>query len=80
MFVRFVLSLVFAVLSASFVVAQSSIVYPTTVASSASALQTAYGYTYAGCYNETVGFASTGGIRALPDMQVSVVALAGFDR
>ncbi|EME81283.1 uncharacterized protein MYCFIDRAFT_176579 [Pseudocercospora fijiensis CIRAD86] len=41
------------------------IVYPTTAAPSATPLASAYGYVYAGCWNETVSVANSGGIRAL---------------
>ena len=65
------LSFLLAFLLASFVVAQdSSIVNPTTAAASATALPSASGYTYLGCYNETVNIANAGGARALPDMSV----------
>ncbi|KAK5119512.1 hypothetical protein LTR85_007612 [Meristemomyces frigidus] len=59
----FLLTAVLACLTAA-----QSIVNPTTAAASATALASAYGYTYAGCYNETTGFAGSGGARALADM------------
>lgn len=63
------LSLLIATVFICFTAAQS-IVEPTTAAASATALASAYGYTYAGCYNETTGIAGAGGARALPDMSV----------
>lgn len=46
--------------------AQESIVNPTTAASGAVAIPTGTnGYTYVGCYNETVNVANSGGVRAL---------------
>ena len=71
MFHRFVLSLAFALLLASFAAAQS-IVNPTTAAASATAVPTVFGYVYAGCFNETTGFPGSGGRRALSDMSVSI--------
>ncbi|KXS99386.1 hypothetical protein AC579_8802 [Pseudocercospora musae] len=48
------------------VVAQdTSIVNPTTAAASATAIPSARGYAYAGCWNETVYVANSGGVRAL---------------
>jgi hypothetical protein len=51
----------------SLISAQSStnIVYPTRAASSASTLQSGFGYKYMGCYNETSGVSGSGGVRAL---------------
>ncbi|KAF2722373.1 hypothetical protein K431DRAFT_245310 [Polychaeton citri CBS 116435] len=45
----------------------STIVYPTTAAASATILPSASGYTYAGCYNETVNYPGSSGARALQD-------------
>ncbi|KAF2773646.1 WSC-domain-containing protein [Teratosphaeria nubilosa] len=47
------------------VVARETIVNPTTAAAGATPLPSAFGYTYAGCWNETVGFPGAGGVRAL---------------
>ncbi|TKA30489.1 hypothetical protein B0A50_02717 [Salinomyces thailandicus] len=62
--------LLLAALYASLVLAQqdTSIVYPTTAAATATPLPSAHGYTYAGCYNETTRIKNAGGVRALPDM------------
>ena len=38
---------------------------PVTAAASATVGASAHGYTYAGCYNETIGFSNTTGARAL---------------
>lgn len=38
---------------------------PTTVAPSPTALAGAHGYSYVGCWNETVGFRGSGGVRAM---------------
>lgn len=55
------------------VVAQdTSIVIPTTAAPSATPLPNAEGYTYAGCWNETVEVAKAGGVRALAERGNSV--------
>lgn len=43
----------------------TSIINPTTAAASAAPLQTASGYSYVGCWNETTGIANAGGARAL---------------
>lgn len=49
----------------------TSIVYPTTAAASATAVPSIRGYTYAGCWNETTYVPGTDGARALQDgMQV----------
>lgn len=56
----------FAAFLACLVTAQDvSIVNPTTAAASATARPSAHGYAYAGCWNETVGIANSGGERAL---------------
>lgn len=60
------LSVLLAYLNLAF--AQQSIVYPTTAAASATPLPSLYGYTYAGCYNETTGIPGAGGARALDQM------------
>lgn len=74
--------LLLAALYASLVLAQqdTSIVYPTTAAATATPLPSAHGYTYAGCYNETTRIKNAGGVRALPDMSVrKTAALAHFN-
>ena len=43
----------------------TSIVIPTTAASSATPLPSVGGYSYAGCWNETTNVANAGGVRAL---------------
>ena len=43
----------------------TSIINPTTAAPSATPLPSAKGYTYAGCWNETVGVTGASGARAL---------------
>jgi len=43
----------------------TSIILPTTAAPSGTALATAKGYTYVGCWNETVGVPNSNGARAL---------------
>ena len=50
-------------------VTSQSIVNPTTAVASVLATPVAggSGYTYLGCYNETVGIAGAGGVRALSD-------------
>jgi len=61
------LALLAAVTVVSAQTSASAIVYPTTVAASATTLPSAYGYTYAGCWNETIDVANSGGVRALSD-------------
>lgn len=43
----------------------TSIVYPTTAAASATVLTGGHGYAYIGCWNETTGIPGAGGARAL---------------
>lgn len=52
-------------LFARFITAQDTIVNPTTAAASATPLPSAFGYSYVGCWNETVGIANSAGVRAL---------------
>jgi len=58
-------TLLLAVLVTVVFAQDASIVNPTTAAPSATALPSAHGYTYVGCWNETVGVASADGARAL---------------
>lgn len=46
----------------------TNIVYPTTAGPSATPLPNADGYTYAGCWNETIDVAGSGGVRALSEV------------
>ncbi|EME42182.1 hypothetical protein DOTSEDRAFT_73114 [Dothistroma septosporum NZE10] len=62
------LSALFAALLASALAVSAqdtSIVYPTTAAPTATTLPSLNGYTFAGCWNETDGFTQDGGARAL---------------
>ena len=49
-----------------------SLVNPTTAAPSATPLSAAFGYEFVGCWNETTGFGSNGGARALGEEGKSV--------
>lgn len=44
---------------------ETSIIYPTTAAPSATIVPGIHDYEYAGCWNETTGFPDSGGLRAL---------------
>jgi len=55
----------FSTLVAAAFAQDTSIVNPTTAAPSATALAASNGYSYVGCYNETVGIPNTDGARAL---------------
>ncbi|TKA83721.1 hypothetical protein B0A55_00271 [Friedmanniomyces simplex] len=61
----FAVFLFLTLLFTSVLAQDASIVNPTTAAPSATALATAKGYTYVGCWNETVGVANSNGARAL---------------
>ena len=65
MSIRSTLVLVCALLGASVTAKDQYIFKPTSAAPSATPLAGAYGYTYIGCYNETVGFRGSYGARAL---------------
>ena len=55
----------FLLLATAALAQQQSIIYPTTAAASATAVPSAHGYTYAGCWNETTQVPNTNGLRAL---------------
>ncbi|RMY39179.1 hypothetical protein D0865_12898 [Hortaea werneckii] len=68
MSLRSMLPLSFALLACLAAAQDTSIINPTTAAPSVTALPSAHGYTYAGCWNETVNVPNSGGERALSDM------------
>lgn len=56
---------------------RQQVLKPTTAAASATALASANGYSYVGCWNETRGFKSNGGARALTGgKEVGFISLA----
>ncbi|KAF2211398.1 hypothetical protein CERZMDRAFT_85559 [Cercospora zeae-maydis SCOH1-5] len=57
-----------AMIFAMVVAQDTSIVYPTTAGTSATPLPSADGYAYAGCWNETIDVAGSGGVRALSEV------------
>jgi len=61
----FALFLLLTLLLASVSAQGTSIILPTTAAPTATALATAKGYSYVGCWNETVGVPNSNGARAL---------------
>ncbi|KAK1036991.1 hypothetical protein LTS16_013256 [Friedmanniomyces endolithicus] len=61
----FALVLLLTLLLASVSAQDTSIILPTTAAPTATALATAKGYSYVGCWNETVGVPNSNGARAL---------------
>ena len=63
MSVRFLVSVLSALFFTLTFAQDTSIVYPTTAAASATPLPSGSGYTYAGCYNETTGLLD--GVRAI---------------
>jgi hypothetical protein len=60
---HFLLHILISLLFTTVFAQDTSIVYPTTAAASATPLPSGSGYTYAGCYNETTGILD--GVRAL---------------
>lgn len=57
----------------------TSLAYPTTAAPTATALPSAHGYNYVGCWNETVSLPNSGGARALSGgMTVSLYRRLGM--
>ena len=59
---NFLVFLTFGILSLA---QDATIAYPTTAAATATIFPSASGYTYAGCWNETVHYPGSGGVRAL---------------
>ena len=70
MSLRSMLPLSFALLACLAAAQDTSIINPTTAAPSVTPLPSAHGYTYAGCWNETLNVPNSGGERALSDMAV----------
>ncbi|KAI7288071.1 hypothetical protein KC345_g108 [Hortaea werneckii] len=68
MSLRSMLPLSFARLACLAAAQDTSIINPTTAAPGVTPLPSAHGYTYAGCWNETLDVPNSGGERALSDM------------